>query len=66
MTYEEFHNATRTLWNIDRFECPEAFTCDEDWQAFRDHPHQWFVRASDERASRIFAVIEARQRRKTA
>ena len=60
MDFNEFHNALRILcWNIERSEM--QWMTSGQWAAFNDNPAAWFVRAGDDAAQRIWAVIEARQ-----
>ena len=67
-----FHNFLRTMINIDAAEFIQAVygldthpsAVSEEWAAwtsFRVNPYIWFVRASDEKAKRLWALIEARQ-----
>lgn len=68
MTFAEFHNALRILTSIDKHELVEAGIIDNSetghsrWMAFRDHPFRWFILASDTKASKLWAIIERRQR----
>lgn len=60
MTFNEFHNALRILcWNIGRSEVP--WMGPSQWWAFQDDAPAFFVRANDKDAQRIWAIIEARQ-----
>ena len=60
MDFNEFHNALRILcWNIERSEVP--WMTDTQWGYFSPRPDKWFVTANDADAQRIWAVIEARQ-----
>lgn len=72
MTFTQFHNAMRILFNIDADEFIQAVYGRDtkppddsrewkDWKFFRDHPHEWFLRAPTEKAEAIYAIIEARQ-----
>ena len=67
MTFAEFHNALRILTSIDRHELEAAGAMepgdDKAWTAFRGDPFRWFIRADDERAGKVWAIIERRQRR---
>ena len=59
MTFDEFHNGLRILcWNIERSEVPWMTT--EQWMDFQKKPPEWFVRANDDDAQRIWEIIEAR------
>jgi len=60
MTFNEFHNALRILcWNIERAEMP--WMTAGEWWKFQKDPSDFFVRANDVDAKRIWAIIEARQ-----
>ena len=64
MSFKEFHNALRILcWNIDRREVPWMTTY--QWMAFNKNAPEFFVRANDADAQRIWTVIEARQPKKS-
>lgn len=58
MTFDQFHNAIRVLWNIDR---PDWMAADQ-WFAFNNDPHRFFVKADDETARKLWALIEPRLR----
>lgn len=73
MNFHQFHNAMRVLFNIDADEFLRAVygidtRPDENsrewgtWIFFRDHPHEWFLRAPTEKAEAIYALIEDRDR----
>ena len=32
------------------------------WEKFRDNPHRWFIQASDQDATRVWKIIQERQR----
>jgi hypothetical protein len=60
MTFGEFHNALRIMLNIDQHETgldKAAFA------TFQADPFRWFIRASDENARKVWAIIEDRQPR---
>ena len=60
MTFNEFHNALRILcWNIERREVP--WMTASQWWEYQKDAAEWFVRANDADAHRIWAIIEARQ-----
>ena len=60
MDFNEFHNGLRILcWNIERREVPWMTTY--QWMAFNKDAPEFFVRANDADAQRIWAVIKARQ-----
>lgn len=56
-----FHNALRILTSIDRCDFPGS---DDEWMSFVGNPHRHFIRASDEQAQKLWAVIESRQRKR--
>jgi len=56
--YRWFHNALRILFNIDAYQFPGDA---EDWPAFRDDPHGYFIRANDDVSGKLYALIEARK-----
>jgi hypothetical protein len=66
MTFEDFHHALRIMLNLEREELvaggvirggEEDFP---DWDRYQVNPFRWFIRTDDERAHRLFALIEAR------
>ena len=63
MELREFHNGLLILLNIDRHEFDEAmgdaYVCC-DWPDFRDCPWRWFIKADDEKADKIWAIMKAR------
>ena len=60
MTFNEFHNGLRILcWGIDRREVD--WMSSYQWLAFNKNAPEFFVRANDADAKRIWAVIKARQ-----
>lgn len=65
-----FHNALRTLWNLDRDVLVAAGVLDADddggWKAFRDYPHNQAIRLNDERFERLWALVESRQPKESA
>lgn len=60
-----FINALRIMWNLDRHHLVEAGVLDADdqhgWEVFRDYPHDAAIRLSDERAARLWTLVESRQ-----
>lgn len=53
-----FRNALRILLNIDTNEFP-GDECERP--AFRDNPHRYFIRCSDDVADKLYALMEARK-----
>jgi hypothetical protein len=70
MTFEEFHNALRIMRNIDMHELVEAGVFRaanvEGYRAFAADPYGWFLRASDGAAMRVFQIVDARNKPRTA
>lgn len=66
MNIREFHNGLRVLLNIDRHELESAGiikTNDHNaWGEFRRDPFRWFIRADDERAKKLWALMERRMK----
>lgn len=66
MRLEEFHNALRILTSLDLHDLAAGGVIARDdletWRAFRDDPFRWFIRADDEKARKLFTLIERRQR----
>jgi hypothetical protein len=66
MQFREFHNGLRLMLNIDRDELEDAGLIDRGdhnaWGEFRRNPFIWFVRASDERAEKLWALMQKRMR----
>lgn len=60
MTLREFHNGIRVLFNIDMDEATAAGVEPHQWPMFRDDPVRFFLRADDETAEKLFAVVEKR------
>lgn len=63
MFLREFHNALRILGNIERDELLSAGVTltDLQWSVFQTDPFRWLIKASDEDAPKVWALIEARQ-----
>lgn len=55
----EFLSILRSLWNIDRADLPEL--SDDEWPAFRDHPHNFFKQADRIQSDAIWREVEKRQ-----
>jgi hypothetical protein len=64
MTFEKFHNALRIMRSIDLQEIHEAGfdMTPSEWDAFRSHPHDWFILARDRDAKVIWSIIEERNK----
>jgi hypothetical protein len=66
MQFAEFHNALRILISIDMHELVEVGVIKPGdhfaWGAFRDDPFRWFIRADDDKAAKLWAIIERRQK----
>lgn len=64
MTFDEFHNGLRILESIDRHELVVAGVfedeADEEWAAFLKSPHRWMIEASDEQATKLWALMVGR------
>lgn len=65
MTLREFRNALCVLHSIDRYELVEAGVIksdapDEWWQGFRDYPVQTFLRMDDDKAEKLWALMQRR------
>ena len=58
----DFHNRLRVLNGIDLWELENAglSISPESWAAFVANPWRWFIRADDETAEKVWAVIEQR------
>jgi hypothetical protein len=64
MTFDEFHNGIRILLNLDMSHlvvggviAPDDHTA---WAEFRSNPHLYFIRSGDERAGRLWALMQQR------
>ena len=64
-SFGQFHNRLRILKNIDADELVEARVMAlndvREWASFRDNPFQFFIRADDETARRLWALVEKRE-----
>lgn len=64
MEFREFHNGLRILINIDRDELVDAGVLDRNdfhgWLKFGADPFRWFVKASDEQAGKLWALMKKR------
>lgn len=75
ISFDEFHNGLRVLFSIDADEfiqavhggdgAPPVRDSEEwqDWERFRDNPPVWFIKAPDERAQAIYAIVHERNAR---
>lgn len=54
MTVDQFHNAIRLLYSIDSDELGDPSW----WPQFRENPPDFFIRCDDERAEKIWGVME--------
>lgn len=74
MNAAQFHNALRTIWNLDVSALDAAGVIDENWgtpdassrnqiAAFMEDPVKECLRMPDENFARLFAFIERRQPR---
>lgn len=65
MDAPRFINALRIMWNLDRHHLVEAAVLDADdkhgWEVFRDNPHDAAIRLGDERAEKLWALVESKQ-----
>lgn len=66
MKLREFHNGIRVLFNIDAHEFSEAGGEMRYWPQFRDDPVRFFLRADDETAGGLFAIVERRNAKRAA
>lgn len=66
MTFAEFHNALRVLYNIDfdEFEMVLAdspnLAAEVEWKSFQQNPHRYFICADDLVANKLFSIINER------
>jgi hypothetical protein len=67
MLERDFHNGLRLLLNIDRHELVREGVIQADdhnsWGEFRRDPFRYFIRVDDEKAARIWAIMERRMNR---
>jgi len=65
MKLDEFHNSLRILTSIDMHELEHAGVITRGdvnaWGTFRRDPYRWFIRADDEKAAKVWAIILRRQ-----
>lgn len=68
MTFEQFHNGLRLLTAIDMDELESAGLIERaDWNAwaiFRRDPFRWMIRADDQSARKLFAIVAAKEGRR--
>ena len=64
MEMREFHNALRTMLEIDRDELVNAGIISRndkrEWYAWRESPFDWFIQARDNQALKIWTIMEER------
>jgi hypothetical protein len=62
LSYSDFHNLLRMLWNVDFDEFSAAIprNASAKWAKFQENPHQFFVRADDTTAFALWGVISGR------
>lgn len=65
MTFDEFHNALRIMASLDEHELVAASVIESDdkgaWGDFTADPYRWFIRAADQDAVKLWALIQSRQ-----
>lgn len=55
-----FHNRLRVMRSIDLADLNEAGVDGRTWDAFRDDPYAWFIRASDADVAKVWGIIANR------
>ena len=67
MTLREFHNGLRVLLNIDAHELEAAGILDAsaDWTKFTADPYRYFIRASDDKADKLWMLMQRRMTGRT-
>lgn len=64
MKFAEFHNGLRVLLNVDQHELVQAGILRSNdingWGEFRRDPFRWFIRADDEKAKKLWALVKDR------
>lgn len=66
MTLAEFHNGLRILTNLDFSDLVKAGVLtddadgDSEWEDFRDNPWKWMIRADDDEAAKLWALMVKR------
>lgn len=67
MNFAEFHNGLRILLNIDRDELEAAGVIrhrdHNQWGTLHRDPFRFFIRADDETAAKLWALIQERMNR---
>lgn len=62
-----FHNRLRILTSIDKHEMVDAGVIDGDeplqWTNFWHDPYKWFICCPDDQASKLFGIIQKREKR---
>ncbi len=63
----EFHNLLRIMLNIGSYEIEEAgifpTDSDDEFITFRRDPYRWFIHAEDDKARKMWALIQKRNSR---
>ena len=63
MTFRNFHNALRILFNLDADDLiGSGVLTDKQWPEFRDNPHRWFIQADDQTAYQLWLLIVSRMK----
>lgn len=59
MTFREWRNAWCVIRSIDHYELADVGLClyADRWTLFRDHPHEFLIRADDKTAQLIWSVV---------
>lgn len=61
MTIQEFHNAMRTLANIDGWELRQAGMSHDEAAKFCREPHMRFISMPDRERAMVWQIVEQRQ-----
>lgn len=63
MRLDEFHNGLRILMGIDRYELEAVgITSVVEWEKFRTDPYRYLIRTDDEKAEKIWSIVEQRMK----
>ncbi|MGE9266410.1 hypothetical protein ACQKHB_23060 [Escherichia coli] len=67
MTIREFHNGLRVLLNLDMHELESAGVLDSpaEWDKFTGDPYRYFIRANDDKANRLWNLMQRRMTGRT-
>ncbi len=57
MTFEEFHNGIRVLFNIDKGKFHTSCGHSALWCKFTNDPIHYFLRCNDDEAKALFSII---------